>query len=167
MPDLKRCLVFSELLTVFEHELKVLFASMLPIIEVRGAIPIGLALGMNVYHAAVVAYIGSILPVPVIILAGRKIVVLISRWKPIRLIAERIIGRTTGKYEITYNKFGSWALLLFVAIPLPGTGVWAGSLIASILRLRLKWSVIAILVGNAIATAIIAATGYGIQRMLN
>lgn len=140
---------------------------MLPVLEVRGAIPIGLALGMNVYHAAAVAYIGSALPVPVIILAGRRIVEIISRWKPVRRIADRVISRTKGKYEKAYNKYGSWALLIFVAIPLPGTGVWSGSLIASVLRLRLKWSVIAILVGNAIATAIIAATGYGIQRMLN
>ncbi len=157
----------SELLTFFEHELKVLLASMLPVIEVRGAIPIGLTLGMSAYHAAAIAYIGSILPAPVIILAGRKIVEFISRWDPVRKLAQHIVARTTGKYEIAYNKFGSWALLVFVAIPLPGTGVWAGSLIASILRLRLKWAVLAILAGNAIATIIIAATGYGVQRMLN
>lgn len=159
--------MLSKLLMIFEHELKVLLASMLPVLEVRGAIPIGLAFGMNIYHAAAIAYIGSILPAPGIILAGKKVVELISKWKPISLITERIVSRTTGKYEKAYNKYGSWALLIFVAIPLPGTGVWSGSLIASVLRLRLKWSVIAILVGNAIATAIIAATGYGIQKMLN
>lgn len=159
--------MLSELIMVFENELKVLLASMLPVIEVRGAIPIGLTLGMSVYHAAAIAYIGSILPAPVIILAGKKIVEIISRWDPVRKLAEQIVARTTGKYEIAYNKYGSWALLVFVAIPLPGTGVWAGSLIASVLRLRLKWAVFAILAGNAIATAIIAATGYGVQRMLN
>lgn len=159
--------MLSELLTFFEHELKVLLASMLPIIEVRGAIPIGLAFGLNIYHAAIIAYIGSILPAPVIILAGSRIVEIVSRWEPIKRIADRIVSRTTGRYEIAYNKFGSWALLLFVAIPIPGTGVWAGSLIASVLRLRLKWAVFAILAGNAIATAIIAASGYGVQQMLN
>ena len=159
--------MLNHLIGILENEFKVLLASMLPIIEVRGAIPIGLALGMNVYHAAAIAYVGSILPAPVIILAGRKIVKVISRWDPVRKLAEHIVARTAGKYEITYNKFGSWALLVFVAIPLPGTGVWAGSLIASILRLRLKWAVIAILAGNAIATVIIAVTGYGVQRMLN
>ncbi len=159
--------MISELLTFFEHELKVLLASMLPVIEVRGAIPIGLAYGMNISHAALVSYIGSILPAPVLILAGRKTVETISRWELFRRLTDRVIRRTTGKYEIAYNKYGSWALLVFVAIPLPGTGVWAGSLIASILRLRLRWAVIAILAGNAIATLVIAATGYGVQRMLN
>lgn len=159
--------MLSELIIVFENELKVLLASMLPVIEVRGAIPIGLALGMNVYHAAAIAYIGSILPAPVIILAGKKTVDILSRWGLISRIAKKIVSKTTGKYEIAYNKYGSWALLVFVAIPIPGTGVWAGSLIASVLRLRLRWAVFAILVGNAIATAIIAASGYGVQRMLN
>ncbi len=157
----------SELIVFFEHELNVLLASMLPIVEVRGAIPIGLAFGMNVYHAAAIAYIGSILPAPVIVLAGRKAVEVISRWEPIRRLTQHIVSRTTGRYEVAYNKYGSWALLLFVAIPLPGTGVWSGSLIASVLRLRLKWALLAILAGNAIATIIIAASGYGVQRMLN
>lgn len=159
--------MISEILEIFENEARVLLASMLPIIEVRGAIPIGLAYGMNVFHAALISYIGSILPAPVIILAGRKIVEAVSRWEPFKRVADRIVSRTKGKYEIAYNRYGSWALLVFVAIPIPGTGVWAGSLIASVLRLRLKWAVFAILAGNAIATAIIAATGLGVQRMLN
>lgn len=159
--------MISELLIVFEHELKVLLASILPVVEVRGAIPIGLAYNMNIYHAASLSFLGSLLPVPLILLGGRRLFRELSRWRPLRDLANRYVQKTKGRYEKVYHKFGSWALLVFVALPFPGTGVWTGSLIASLLRLRIRWAVPAIIIGNAIATALIAASIYGVQRVIN
>lgn len=139
--------------------LYVFLVSMLPIVELRGAIPIGAAMGLDVWTCYIVAIIGNLVPVPFLVLFGGKVL----RWfagfpklgKPFRKILE--IGEKKVKKMKKTLFFG---LLTFVAIPLPGTGAWTGALIAITLGLDLKKSVPPIFLGVIIAGAIMLTLSY-------
>ncbi|MBQ1432455.1 MAG: small multi-drug export protein [Ruminococcus sp.] len=134
--------------------------SMVPLIELRGAIPIGKRMGVSLPDAVVISMIGNMVPMPFIFFFARKVL----EWgkdKPViggffRFCLEK--GHKGG--EKLKEKAGSkgmfWALLLFVGIPLPGTGAWTGTLAASMLDLDFKKSVIAVVSGVALAAAIIS-----------
>ena len=134
--------------------------SMVPLIELRGAIPIGKRMGVSLPDAVVISMIGNMVPMPFIFFFARKVL----EWgkdKPViggffRFCLEK--GHKGG--EKLKKKAGSkgmfWALLLFVGIPLPGTGAWTGTLAASMLDLDFKKSVIAVVSGVALAAAIIS-----------
>ncbi|HOA15919.1 MAG TPA: small multi-drug export protein [Bacillota bacterium] len=157
----------NQLLPGAGDELHVLFAAMLPVMEVKGAIPVGIYLGMNPWHAALVSYIGSLLPAPLIVLGARRILVHLGRTVLLKNAAERILKRSTERYDAKYQRYGAWALLAFVAIPVPGTGVWSGSLIASVMNLRLKYGLGAIIAGNLVATVLILLLSYGVSALFN
>ncbi len=120
--------------------------SMLPIVELRGAVPVGTALGLDAFWVLILSIIGNILPVPFVILFSKRII----RWlKGTRLfspLAEKLEKKAEKNVDkITkYEKIG---LFIFVAIPLPGTGAWTGALIASLFDMRLKNSVPPICLG--------------------
>lgn len=134
--------------------------SMVPLIELKGAIPIGKRMGVSLPDAVVISMIGNMVPMPFIFFFARKVL----EWgkdKPViggffRFCLEK--GHKGG--EKLKEKAGSkgmfWALLLFVGIPLPGTGAWTGTLAASMLDLDFKKSVIAVVSGVALAAAIIS-----------
>lgn len=124
--------------------------SMLPIVELRGAVPVGTALGLNTCLVLLISVIGNMLPIPFVLLFARKILKLLKR---IRLFArfadflEKKAEKNAGRI-VNAERLG---LFLFVAIPLPGTGAWTGALIASLFDLRLKNSLPAIFLGVIVA----------------
>ena len=144
----------------------VFFISMVPIIELRGAVPIGVTyFGLNEYITLAVCVIGNMIPVPFIYLFGRKILEWGSKLKHGSGLFKWVLqkGEKAGK-KLTANskKSGAFiALMLFVGIPLPGTGAWTGSLIAVLRRIPLKKSVPAIFLGLCLASTIMCVLCYG------
>jgi len=143
--------------------------SMVPIVELRGAIPIAEALGLNIFIYYPVAIIGNMIPVPFIYLFARKVL----EWgKDKKLIGKFFTwclekGEKGGKKlkESAGNKGIFWALLIFVGIPLPGTGAWTGTLAASFLKIDFKTSIAAVTLGVLLA-GIIMSLGSKIVSIL-
>lgn len=132
----------------------VIFAAMFPIVELRGAIPIGIALKLDPYYSTVLSIVGSTIPVPFIFFTIRPILNYLKKTKIFRSKIERFLDKTMSKSD-QIVKYGFWGLLLFVGIPLPGTGAWTGTLIAVLLDLRFKSTILAIFLGNIMAGGII------------
>jgi len=142
--------------------LSTLLIAMAPVIELRGAIPIAVAQGMDPWMAMLISVIGNMIPVPFIIVFIRKIFMLM-RIKSERLdaLVTKIENKASLKAEKVqkYEKFG---LFIFVAIPLPGTGAWTGALIAAMLDMRLKSAVPMIVLGVLTAGLIITMLTLGV-----
>lgn len=133
------------------HELAVFLISMVPIVELRGAIPFGVALGVKWHIAYILAVVGNILPVPFIILFFRPIINWLEKTKMFGKLASKLKNRTHTKMGGGFEKYKLWALYAFVAIPLPGTGAWTGAAIAALLKLRIKHALPVICAGVASA----------------
>ena len=133
---------------------------MVPIVELRGAIPIAESMNLNIFAYYPIAIIGNMLPVPIIYLFARKIL----EWgKDKKFIGKFFTwclekGKKGGeKLKATAGNSGIfWALLLFVGIPLPGTGAWTGTLAASLLDLDFKTSILAVSLGVILAGVIMS-----------
>lgn len=158
-------LLLKELLDFLSIELTVMLTAALPIIELRGAIPVGISLGLSPIHAAIISFIGSVIPVPFILFGIRPIFNYLKKTRTFKKIINKLTIRSMNKSG-NIQKYGVWGLLLFVAIPLPGTGVWSGSLIAALLDMRFKWAFPAILVGNVIAAILIMGISHGVFNLL-
>lgn len=148
--------------------IKVLIISMLPIIELRGAIPVATALGIDLKTAYIICTIGNMLPVPFIFLFARKILL----WgqdkpyltKPFTYILNK--GYKAGKKLEDKAGFTLYlALALFVGIPLPGTGAWTGSLAASLLGMNVKKSIFSVLLGVLLAGIIMSLLSFGVLSL--
>lgn len=139
--------------------------SMVPVVELRGAIPIGVASGLDIWTAILVSILGNLVPVPFIILFIKKIFAWMRK-KSVRLngLVERLEKRAAGKTE-TVQKYAFWGLFVFVAIPLPGTGAWTGALIAAMLEMPVKKAFPSIALGVVSAGAIVAFVTYGAARL--
>lgn len=140
---------------------KTLLTAMLPILEIRGAIPVGIALGLDPWLAFAVGFVGNMLPIPILILLTRHVI----EW----LKKHNILVRFTDWLEDKGSKgaqkvqrYSFWGLFILVAIPLPGTGAWTGALVASLLDMRLKRALPAIAMGVAVAGFIVLAVTYGV-----
>ena len=133
----------------------------LPIIELRGAIPVGMSLGISPAHATAISFIGSMIPVPFILFTIRPIFNYLKKTRLFKKLVHKLTDKSLNKSG-NIQKYGAWGLLIFVAIPLPGTGVWSGSLAAALLDMRFKWDFPAILVGNLIAAGIIMGLSNGV-----
>lgn len=135
----------------------VFLISMVPIVEIRGAIPVAVANDLDLFWSYVICIVGNMLPVPIIYLFARKVLVWGSNKKFIGKFFNFCLekGEKGGrKLEAKAGKGMFVALMLFVGIPLPGTGAWTGTLAASILDLGFKKSVIAVMCGVLIAGTI-------------
>ena len=133
-----------------------IFISMVPIIELRGAIPIGVANGLSVRTALFAAIIGNLIPVPIIILFVRKVFAFI-RTKSEKL--DHLVCRfeeKAKKQSGMVEKYEWFGLVLLVAIPLPGTGAWTGALVAAMLDMRMKRAFPAIMIGVIIAGIVVS-----------
>lgn len=160
-------MLFSE--SFFEtmtHELLMTFlVAMAPVIELRGAIPAGIASGLPPALACIAAVAGNLVPAPFIILLGRRVV----NWlRGTRFLGPKIVwlerrahlkGRLVRKYRLA-------GLVILVGIPLPGTGAWTGALVASLLDIRLRHALPAIFLGLVIAAAITTAITLGLFNLL-
>lgn len=150
--------VFGELLLTFT-------TAMIPVVELRGAIPVGVAAGLPPAVACAVAILGNLLPVPFIMLLARWV----FNWlRDSRLFGSKIVwlerrahlkGRIVRRYRLP-------GLVVLVAIPLPGTGAWTGALVASLLDIRLRSALPAILLGLMIAGGITTAVTLGLIHLL-
>lgn len=142
------------------NELIVFIVSMLPIIELRGGLIASSLLGIDLIKASVICIAGNIVPIPFILLFIRKIFELLKKVKGINKIIYKLES-TAMKKSDTIQKSAFIGLLLFVGIPLPGTGAWTGSLISALLDVKMKISVPAILCGLILATVIMDIVSYG------
>ena len=134
--------------------------SMVPLIELRGAIPVAEAMGLNIWIYYPVAIIGNMLPVPIIYWFARKVLVWGKDKKYIGKFFTFCLEKGEKGGEKLKEKAGNgglfWALLIFVGIPLPGTGAWTGTLAASILNIDFKTSISAVTLGVLVAGIIMS-----------
>ena len=149
------------MLTLFKKYLIVFLVSMVPIVELRGAIPIGVGMGIPLFETYILATIGNMLPVPVIILFSKQVLLwcckLPGKWgKPFLWIYHKGV-RAGDALQAKAGRGLFVALLLFVGIPLPGTGAWTGTLAASLLDMDFKSSVRACMGGVLLAGCIMGA----------
>ena len=139
----------------FSKELVVLFIAALPVLELRGALPVAInVLGLPWYYALFWALLGNLLPVPLLLISLKAITEWLSRIdffrRPLNWLFERT--RQRGRIVDRYKRIG---LALFVAIPLPATGAWTGSLVAVLFNLKFKHAFLAILAGVLMAGIIV------------
>lgn len=139
--------------------------SMVPVIELRGAIPIGVGSGLPYWVAVVISVVGNLIPVPFIILFIRKIFELMRKWsKKLDGLVTRLEKRAESKSDVV-QKYAFWGLFILVAIPLPGTGAWTGALVAAMLDMRLKRAFPAIVLGVIGAAVIVTFVTFGADRL--
>lgn len=151
--------LFGKIITTFA-------ISMVPILELRGAIPIGVAHGLNIWTAIVVSILGNLVPVPFIIIFIKKIFAWLrtkSRW--LNDLVTRMEKRAEKKSEAV-QKYAFWGLFILVAIPLPGTGAWTGALVAAMLEMPMKRAFPSIALGVVGAGVIVAFVTYGAGALL-
>ncbi len=144
-------------MTKLQHYLIVFLVSMVPLIELRGAIPYGVMFGLPLWQTFLIAIVGNMLPVPIIFFFARRVL----EWGADKPLIGKIFtfflekGHRGGeKLQAKAGRGLYWALLLFVGIPLPGTGAWTGTLAASLLDMDFKKSVAACMGGVLLAGAI-------------
>ena len=184
------------LLSALPKELYVFIISMLPIVELRGAIPVGAALNIPFYLNYLIAVVGNLLPVPFILMFIPKILDFMVRFKFFRPVVEWLrkkADKNSGKIlktkgsengenvegESAEGESGaeedkkekmSWgiftALMIFVAVPLPGTGAWTGSLVAALFNLPKRYSFLAATLGVMISGVIMCLASYGVLGFL-
>ena len=138
---------------------------MVPLIELRGAIPVSQALQMPVVPSYIVCIIGNMLPVPIIYLFARRFLEWGQDKKVIGSICRFFLIKGTAAGEKLQSKAGRGiflALLLFVGIPIPGTGAWTGTLAASLLGMRFRDTVIAVMLGVLLAGLVMMAASLGL-----
>jgi len=153
---------------IFKYIL-VFFVSMVPIVELRGAIPIAVGLGLNKIISYIIAIIGNMVPVPFIYMFARKFL----EWGKDKKIIGKFCtwcltkGERAGNKLEKKSKYGVFiGLLLFVGIPLPGTGAWTGTLAASFLDLDFKKAVIAVMGGVVLAGIIMMCISFGVFEVI-
>lgn len=139
----------------------VFIVSLLPILECRGGLLVASLLQVNIVEAIPICVVGNLLPLPFILLFIRKIFSWMKLWGPTRRLVEKLEARAMNKSGALENGefFG---LLFFVGIPLPGTGGWTGSLIASLLGMDFKKAILACFLGVLMATVIMSIVSYGL-----
>ena len=148
--------------TFFGKILMTLLVSMVPVIELRGAIPIATAHGLEPYISIPVAIIGNLIPVPFIIIFIKKIFAWIRKVMPkLNGFITKLEKRAESKIE-TVQKYAFWGLFIFVAIPLPGTGAWTGALIAAMMDMKLSRAFPSIALGVLAAGVIVTLVTYGV-----
>ncbi len=148
---------------MFKHCLIVFLVSMVPIIELRGAIPYGAVFDLPLWLTYIIAIVGNFLPVPIIYLFARRVLI----WGQDKPVIGNFFTWCLEKGEKGGKKLQEkagrglfWALVLFVGIPLPGTGAWTGTLAASFLNMGLKKTTLAALCGLILAGCIMSVLSF-------
>ena len=137
--------------------------SMIPFIELRGSIILGAAMGIPWQHAFLVSFLGNILPVPFLILLARPIFAWLKTTRLLAGFTQKVEDRLMKKADkVTVQKYSAIGLFLFVAIPLPGTGAWSGSLIAALLDVKMRYALPAVIAGVFAAGVIMTVASYGL-----
>jgi len=155
----------KEILNFLPRELAVLFIAALPVIELRGAIPIGISLGLSPFYTTIISLIGSMIPAPFILFTIKPIFVRLKKTRLFKKLVDKLTDRSLKYNGEKIQKYGVWGLVLVVAIPLPGTGVWSGSLAAALLNMQFKQALLAIFMGNIIAAILVMILSYGVGSL--
>ena len=149
----------------FANYVYIVIVSMIPLIELRGAIPLAMALKMPLLPSFIISIIGNLIPIPFILLLIKKI----CEWmKTVKYLSKipLYLEQKVEKNKEKVTKYAKWGLFIFVAIPLPGTGAWSGALIASFLDFKFKDAMIAITGGVISAGIIMSIFSYGLLGLI-
>ena len=148
-----------------KNYLWVFFLSMVPVLELRAAIPVGATLGLEWVANYLICVIGNMIPVPFILLFIRHVLEWMKKVPHLNKIAISVENKAQ-KNTPKVQKYASLGLLIFVALPLPGTGAWTGALVAAMLDMRMKYAIPSIFCGVLIAGLIMSLASYGLVSFL-
>lgn len=149
----------------FSPEVVAFIVSMLPILELRGGLIAAKLMNIEFFKAFAICFVGNMLPIPFILLFIRKIFNWLKKIPKVEEILTKLEARSLRKAD-NVKKYRILGLILFVGIPLPGTGAWTGALIADLLDIRVKHSFPAIALGVLIAGVIISILSYGLLGLI-
>jgi uncharacterized membrane protein len=152
-------------LIVIENIYKVIITAIIPYLELRGAIPYACHLGLPASVAYVAAVFGNMIPVLPVMILIKPVSLWLDRLPLFHRFFKWLFARCR-RHQDEVLKYGYWGLTIFVAIPLPMTGVWSGALIAFLLGMRKRYAFFAIFAGVAIAGLIVLLPTYGLARLL-
>ena len=138
---------------------------MVPVIELRGGIPAGVAAGLPVFWAALVSIIGNLIPVPFVLFFIRKLLVWMEQKSSLLGRFAKMLRDKADANKEKVLKYEFWGLVLLVAIPLPGTGAYTGALVAAMVDMQIKRAVPAIFIGVIIAAIIVSLVTTGVVAM--
>ncbi len=147
----------------FGKQLMVFIISLMPILELRGGLIAAALLGLKPVESYIISIIGNIIPVPFILWFINRILDWMRKGKRLSKVA-KWLDKKVDKHKGQIEKYGFWGLVLFVGIPLPGTGAWTGCLIASVLEMDRKKSFIAAMIGIFIASIIMMLLSFGVLK---
>lgn len=153
--------ITSELIGKISKEAIVFIISLMPILELRGGLIAASLLNVEYFKALIICIIGNILPIPFILLFIEKILIWLDSFKPTKKISNMLKNKVENN-KTNIEKYGYVGLILFVGIPLPGTGAWTGALIAALMQLDFKKSLICIFIGILLASIIMSILTYGL-----
>lgn len=150
--------------TLIGKQITVFIISLLPILELRGGLLAASLLGLDPISSYIICVIGNILPIPLILWFLDKVFDFMKRFKTTKKIVDWLEKKANSKKE-QIQKYGYFGLLLFVGIPLPGTGAWTGCLIATVLQMDKKKAFVYALLGVIMASIIMMLISFGLLKM--
>ena len=139
--------------------------SMVPVVELRGAMLYWIPAGIPVLLCYLICVVGNLVPIPFLIVFTKKVFAWLKTKGKIGALVDKLEAKAHAKSEIV-QKYEWWGLCILVAIPLPGTGAWTGALVAAVLGMRLKKALPAIAVGVMIAGLIMILPSFGIKLLV-
>jgi len=149
--------------TLLGKQILVFIISLMPILELRGGLLAASLLGLDPLPSYIISVLGNIIPIPFILMFMASILNWMKKRKKLKKIAlwlDKKVEKNRNKIE----KYGFWGLVIFVGIPLPGTGAWTGCLVASVLEMDKKKSFLAAMIGVIMASIIMMIISFGILR---
>ena len=150
-----------DILKGWNKDIIIFIISMLPILELRGGLLAASLLKVKYFKALVICIIGNLIPIPLVLIFLEFIFNILRKWKVTKKLVDWLERKVLSKRE-QIDKYGYLGLLLFVGVPLPGTGAWTGSALAVLLGLDKKKSFIYIILGVLLASIIMSILSYGI-----
>lgn len=157
---------FLNMTSSMPHWLSTIIISMIPVAELRGAIPVAVTVfNMNPVNALIISCIGNMIPIPFLILFVRPIFSWLKNFKIFKPIVLKLESKGASHRDKVL-KYKFWGLFILVAIPLPGTGAWTGALVAAIMDLQLKRSLPAIAGGVVVAGLLVTAATTGVLKII-
>ncbi len=151
----------------FGKQAIIFIISMMPVLESRGGLIAAAILNLDMLQSVIIAFIGNIIPLMLILLAFDKMYAYMRRSKIsfLNKIANNV-DKKVEQHRAGIEKYGFWGLAIFVGIPFPGTGAWTGCIIASVLRMDRKTSLLSATLGVLIATALMTLFSFGLLAKL-
>ncbi|WP_300409019.1 small multi-drug export protein [Lagierella sp.] len=150
---------------ILPKNIAIFVLGMVPLIELKGAIPLGISLGLNVIDSLIYSFFGSLVPCPIILFLVNSALEKLKKNHKLEIYINLLEKRLFRKGKNIKN-LGLIGLLIFVAVPLPGTGVWSGSLIAGLFKLDNKLALLIISIGNLIAGFIVTLITIGVIKII-